>query len=94
MTRLRSRRAPIAAPPYERPPLGAKEYGHGDGRADPFRDAHPYPGDDAISHRAILAEQLRRDRELTDLPDVTRNDFETAAEYEQWLAEGAQRFST
>lgn len=56
-----------------------------------FADAYPSPGDH--DYRALLAEQLSRDRELTDLPDINPADFETAAEYEQWLAEGARRFS-
>ncbi len=85
MSRLRSRHTAVAVEPWERPPLGTKEYGGGDGRADPYRDAFPWPGDDAISHRAILAEQLRRDRELTDLSDVNPADYEPDAEYELWL---------
>ncbi len=92
MSRIR-RRTAVVVEPWERPPLGAKEYGGGDGRGDPFRDAWPYPGDDAISHRAILAEQLRRDRELTDLPDISADAFGSVEEYAEWLAAGAQRFS-
>ncbi len=92
MTRLRSRRTAVAAPPYEQPLARRKRYG--DSGRGAFADAYPQPGQaDAADYRALLAAQLRRDRELTDLPDIARDDFETAAEYEQWLAEGAQRFS-
>ncbi len=86
MTRIRSRHS--SRDFYVRPPMARKRDFI---QSSAPNDYYPLPGD--RDHRAILAELLRRDRELTDLPDIARDDFETAAEYEQWLAEGAQRFS-
>ncbi len=86
MSRIRSRHS--SRDFYQRPPLPRKSDFQ---QSSAPNDYYPLSGDH--DHRALLAEQLRRDRELTDLPDIARDDFETAAEYEQWLAEGAQRFS-
>ncbi len=90
MSRLKSRRTAVASTPYERPPLPRKR-GYVQSGRGAFDDAYPLPGD--RDHRALLAEQLRHDRELTDLPDVSADAFGSDEEYALWLAEGAQRFS-
>ena len=89
MTRIRSRGN---LPHYERPPLPRKSDFQQHGRG--MLDNYPQPGQtDLADWRAILNAQLERDMHLSDLPDINPADFETAAEYEQWIAEGAQRFS-
>jgi hypothetical protein len=91
VTRIRSKQP--AGVFYERPPLPRKRdfVQHGFG---PFTDAYPQPGQAELADwRKILNEQLSRDRNLTDLPDVDPSWFDDALEFEQWEAEGAQRFS-
>ncbi len=67
MTRLRSRRTPVVAPPYERLALSRKRYG--DSGRGAFTDAYPQPGEVDQAVRALRAAERHRDMLLAADPE-------------------------